>query len=151
MRTIPVMAIILIAILWFSSDIVPVFAALLMALPVVTGALERSIREIDKKLLEMAWIFRFSRSDRFWKVIVPQILPAILTSAHLTLGLCWKVVIAGEILAIPARGIGSEMQLAQLSIESETVFAWTLVVVLSAALSQLFLSLGDRLRRWKPL
>ncbi len=144
MRTIPVMAIILIAILWFPSGTVPVFAAVLMALPVVTGAVERGILGIDRKLLEMAWIFRLSRSDRFRKVIVPQVVPSMLTAAHLSVGLCWKVVIAGEILTIPRSGIGGEMQLSQLSLESEAVFAWTVVVVVSAALTQGLLALGER-------
>jgi NitT/TauT family transport system permease protein len=71
----------------------------------------------------------------------------MLTAAHLSVGLCWKVVIAGEILTIPRSGIGGEMQLSQLSLESEAVFAWTVVVVVSAALTQALLDLGERLGR----
>ncbi|ADK82249.1 ABC transporter permease [Sediminispirochaeta smaragdinae] len=143
MRTVPVMAVILIAILWFPSTVVPIFAAVLMALPVVIGAVERGILEIDSKLVEMAHIFRVPPVERLRRVIIPQLVPSILTAAHLTLGLCWKVVVAGEIFTIPRSGVGAQMQLAQLSLESEAVFAWTVVVVISAALSQALLSLAD--------
>jgi NitT/TauT family transport system permease protein len=37
------------------------------------------------------------------------------------------------------------MQLSQLSLESEAVFAWTVVVVVSAALTQGLLALGERI------
>lgn len=143
-RTVPVMAVILLAILYFPSALVPVFAAILMALPLVAGAVEGAIRGLDQKLMEMALVFRISRADRVKKIMIPQLLPILYATAHSSIGLCWKVVVAGEILSIPRLGIGSRMQLAQLSLETSQVFAWTLTAILGAGLSQLLFRLSGK-------
>jgi NitT/TauT family transport system permease protein len=146
-RTVPVMAVILIAILYFSSTMVPVFAALLMALPMVAGAIEGAIRGLDHDLMEMAQVFRLSGSEKLKRIVIPQLIPVIYSAAHISIGLCWKVVIAGEILSIPRLGIGSRMQLAQLSLETAEVLAWTVTAIGGAGISQLFFRLSDRKRR----
>ena len=129
-KSTPVVAVILIAILWFGSDKVPVFVAILMTLPVMTESTIEGILKTDKGLLEMAHAYHFRRIDKLLYVQLPSALPYLLTGAGTSVGLTWKVVIAGEILSIPRHGIGSEMQTAKIQLETVRVFSLTLLAIL---------------------
>ncbi|MCK7479694.1 MAG: hypothetical protein M0C28_22085 [Candidatus Moduliflexus flocculans] len=61
--------------------------------------------------------------------------PHLASASHGALGLCWKVVVAGEVLAEPARALGTGMQGARVQLETAEVFAWTLAGILLCALT----------------
>jgi len=52
------------------------------------------------------------------------------------LGLTWKVVIAGEVLAQPLHGIGTGMFQAKLYLETGEVFAWTVCAIVLSAVTE---------------
>jgi NitT/TauT family transport system permease protein len=52
------------------------------------------------------------------------------------LSLCWKVVVAAEVLVQPLRALGTGMQRAKAQLETAELFAWTLGTVLAAAAAQ---------------
>jgi NitT/TauT family transport system permease protein len=56
-----------------------------------------------------------------------------------SLGLGWKVTVAAEVLSSPKFSIGTKLYKAKIYIESEQLFAWTIVViVLSLILEYIF-------------
>jgi len=57
------------------------------------------------------------------------------------LGLTWKVVIAGEVLAQPLHGIGTGMFQAKLYLETGEVFAWTVCAIVLSAVTEGLLNL----------
>ena len=135
-KTTPVMSIILIAIVWFHTGTVPVFAAFLITFPIIIENCAAGIRETDKHLIEMAALYQIPALDVLVSVSIPSMLPYIISGARTAIGLTWKVIVAGEILSLPRNGIGSQMQLSQLNLETGKVFAWTLIAILLSALSQ---------------
>jgi NitT/TauT family transport system permease protein len=138
----PVMAIILIAFIWFRSGTVPVFAAFLMGFPVLYQNLVIGMEKRDRHLLEMGSIYGLNHAQMLRYITIPSLLPYILGGAKGALGMTWKVVIAGEILTVPKQGIGSSMQFAQLNLETSEVMAWTVVaIILTAASDGLFTGL----------
>ncbi len=138
-KSTPVVSFILIALLWFGSSFVPVFVAVLMTLPVMTEAIANGVRSSDPKLLEMARVYRFSARDRILHIQVPSAMPFFLGGAGASLGLTWKVVVAGEILSVPKFGIGSAMQTAKVHLETARVFSLTIAaILLSVATEFLF-------------
>lgn len=139
-RSTPIMSVILIAIVWFHTGTVPVFAAFLITFPVVVENCISGIRETDKLLLEMAGMYRVSPRDILIHISIPSMVPYIISGARTAIGLTWKVVVAGEVLSLPRHGVGTQLQLSQLSLETGKVFAWTVVAVVLSALSQLILS-----------
>ncbi len=139
-KTTPVMSVILIAIVWFRTGTVPVFAAFLITFPVIVENCITGIRETDRHLIEMADLYQIPPLDILINISIPSMLPYIISGARTTIGLTWKVIIAGEILSLPRNGIGSQMQLSQLNLETGKVFAWTLVAIILSALSQGFFS-----------
>jgi NitT/TauT family transport system permease protein len=76
--------------------------------PLMTEAIANGVRSSDPKLLEMARVYRFSARDRILHIQVPSAMPFFLGGAGASLGLTWKVVVAGEILSVPKFGIGAQ-------------------------------------------
>ena len=138
-KSVPVVAFILIAILWFGSGIVPVFVAILMTLPVMAEATAQGVRAADKKLLDMAHVYRMSRRSILMNIRIPSAMPFILAGAASSFGLTWKVVIAGEILSFPERGLGSAMQTAKVHLETPRVFSLTIVTILMSVVTEALL------------
>lgn len=126
----PVVSFILIALLWFGSSFVPIFVSVLMTVPIMTEAIAQGVRSSDKKLLEMAKVYHFSKKNILLHIQLPSALPYFLGGAGSSLGLTWKVVVAGEILSVPRSGIGSAMQSAKIHLETPRVFSLTVTAIL---------------------
>ncbi len=137
----PVLSVILLAFIWFQSGTVPVFAAVLMTFPVVVQIVMTGVRERDRELLEMARVYRFTRSQTLFHITLPSITPYFLSGARSALGLTWKVVVAAEVLTVPRHGIGSAMQFAQINLDTSRLLAWTAAAVMLSVLSEVLFDL----------
>lgn len=139
-RATPVVAFILIALFWFKSGNVPVFVCVLMTLPIMTTAVANGFTKSDEKLLGMAKVFNFNRSQIFRYIQLPTLVPFFLNGMVSTFGLCWKVVAAGEVLSLPKYAAGTILQKAQVHLETSTVMAVAIMlVVVSFLLEQVFM------------
>lgn len=139
-RTVPVVSLILIAVFVFQSTAVPIFAAVLMALPVMTNAVSASFdfSESDKKNLDMARVFGFTKRQIFRFVLVPKMKTNVASGLISVFGMTWKVVAAGEVLSLPKKALGSLLQTAQVHLETTDVYAYSLaIVILSFVLESL--------------
>lgn len=147
-RTTPVMSIILIALIWFHTDMVPVYVSLLVAFPIVCGNVIEGIRRVDDKLLEMAHVFRVRQRRILWELLLPSVFPYFLAGASTALGITWKVVIAAEVLSQPVHALGSGLYEAKIQLETAEVFAWTGIAILLSGLSEWALNLVMRRIPW---
>ncbi|MFW5710590.1 MAG: ABC transporter permease [bacterium] len=147
-RTTPIMSVILIALLWFKTGTVPIFSSFLIAFPVITQNIIIGIRQTDQRLLQMGRAYGLGARRRLIHISIPSVVPYLISGAQTALGLTWKVVVAAEVLSLPNWGVGSEMQLSQMSLETAQVFAWTAVAILLSAVSQWILSLVIRALPW---
>jgi NitT/TauT family transport system permease protein len=138
----PVMPVILIAFLVFGQERTPVFAAFLMIFPVMTANALAGIRALDSSYRELVRVFKITAFDTLRYLYLPGILPFVLAGLRSALSLCWKVVVAAEVLVQPLRSLGAGMQLAKAHLETPELFAWTAATVIAAAFSQLLLSLA---------
>jgi NitT/TauT family transport system permease protein len=137
----PVMAVILIAFLILGTDRTPLFTAFLMVFPVMAANTIAGINSVNPKLIELFAVYHLSRRERLSSLYLPAIAPFILGGLRSSLSLCWKVVVAAEVLVQPILALGTGMQRARSQLETAELFAWTAGTVLAAALSQLLLSL----------
>ena len=144
-RATPVTSFIVLALVWLSNARVPVLTGFLMTLPIVFSALDQAIRAVDPQLLEMAEAFRFGRLRTLRHVIIPSVLPAFAESALAAVGLCWKAVVAAEVIGVPKLAVGSRLYEAKIYLETDSLLAWTLtIVLLSVALEALLRRLTAR-------
>lgn len=108
-----------------------------MTIPVMTDAITQGVRSSDPKLLEMAEVYRLSKRDILVNIHLPSALPYFIGGAGASLGLTWKVVVAGEILSSPKMGIGSAMQVAKIHLETPRVFSLTVTAIFLCIITEL--------------
>lgn len=129
-RATPVASFIILALVWMSSGTVPVFAASLMALPIVWGNLTQGIAAVDRGLLEMAAAYQFGAMKTVRHVILPSVRGTFIAACGASIGLCWKAMIAAEVLGAPRGAIGTQLYNAKIYLQTDELFAWTLIVIL---------------------
>ncbi|MCK4540984.1 MAG: ABC transporter permease subunit [Spirochaetales bacterium] len=135
-RTTPVMSVILLGMIWFKTDNVPIFVCLLTIFPVITASVMEGIRNVDPGLLSMAQVYKVPMAGTILHVHLPSILPYVIAGAGASIGLTWKVVIAAEVLSQPFHALGTGLQYAQATLETGEVFAWTIAAVTLSGISE---------------
>ena len=140
-RSTPVASFIILALVWIKRDNVAIFIAFLMVLPILWGNVSRGIAECDRDLLEMAHVFRFSKKDMLRKVYLPSVRPYFFAGCSTALGLSWKAGVAAEVLSLPRHALGSELYYSKIYLETPTLFAVTLVVILLSVVLEFILRL----------
>lgn len=129
-RITPVVSIILMAMFIFTSNSVPVFVSVLMSLPIIVTSVCTGFSKIDKKELDVAKIYKLSKIQTFKYVTLPSVKPFIFSGLLSSWGLTWKVVVAGEVLCLPKNSIGFLLENSQVHLETATVFALTIILIL---------------------
>lgn len=106
LRPISPIAWIPLAILWFGvSDLAPIFLIFISSVfPLITSATS-AVRNIPKTYFLAAKSFNLRGWSLYSKMILPAILPQLLTSIRVSLGLAWVVVVAAEMIAVNS-GLG---------------------------------------------
>ncbi len=106
MRPISPIAWIPIAILWFGvGDVAPVFLIFLAAVFPLIVQTSAGVHAIDARYLRAAENFGVPRAKLFRQVIVPAVLPEVLTGMRIALGVAWLVVVAAEMI-VRSSGLG---------------------------------------------
>lgn len=129
LRSTPSMAFIVLALIWFKGDWVTIFVIFLVVFPMITQNVIEGIRNINGELLEMVTVFRLSQWRRLTALYLPSVASYLAAGVAAGLGITWKVLIAAEVLAYPRMGIGTQMDTARTYLETDKVFAWSLVVI----------------------
>lgn len=150
LRSTPVIAIILLALIWLNASSVPVFIAILTMFPFICTNTIDGIRSVDRQLVEMAWVYKISRFHIAKEVYLPAIMPFIISGASSAMGIGWRAIIIGEVLSQPRYGIGTVMQSAQTFLNVDAVIAWTIIaVLLSYVFEQIIRSIEKRIVVWR--
>jgi NitT/TauT family transport system permease protein len=138
----PVMSLILIVFLILGAGRTPVFTAFLMVFPVMAANTIEGIHRVDSGLRELFTVYGMNRRELLTRLYFPSITPFVLGGLRSSLSLCWKVIVASEVLVQPAASLGAGMQQANSRLETPELFAWTVATVAAAALTQGVLSLA---------
>ena len=128
-RALPTIAVILVVMIMLpSSFAVPIAVAFLVGFPVIYSAFQREITS-EAKLLQVCDVYNVCRSKKVRHVLLPLVGRAVLPQCKDTFPLCVKVVIAGEVLALPHLGLGRDMYVAKVNLETASVLALTLLAL----------------------
>ena len=150
MRSIPVVAFILLALIWFKSGSVPVFIGILTMFPMICTNVIEGIRNVDGKLVEMAKFYQISEKRIIREVYVPAIAPFVVSGISSAFGIGWRAIVIGEVLSQPKFGIGSRMHAAQSFLNVDVLIAWTLIAILISFLFEKIIRWGEKnLIKWK--
>jgi ABC-type nitrate/sulfonate/bicarbonate transport system ATPase subunit/ABC-type nitrate/sulfonate/bicarbonate transport system permease component len=129
-RSVPVISLVLIALIWLAPPNLPAFIAFFTMFPILYQHILSGLEHTDPKLVEMAKVFRKNAIERLFHIFWPSARKHIYAGASTALGFGWRAVIIGEVLASPVFGIGTSMKKAQAYINMPELLAWTLIAVI---------------------
>lgn len=144
LRSTPVISFILLALIWFRVDMVPIFIAFLTMFPFICTNVIDGIKNVDRDLVEMANIYRVPHHKIIQKVYLPAIVPFIFSGASSAMGFGWRAIIIGEVLSQPRFGIGTAMQTAQTYLLVKEVIAWTIIAIIISSFFEMLLRRVER-------
>ncbi len=133
-KSVPVASFVIIALLWFSASWLSSFVSFLIVLPIVYTNLLSGIRAADKRLVEMAAVFRMTKINRIRFIYFPSVKPFLLSGTKLSAGLAWKAGVAAELIGIPEGSVGERLYFSKLFLDTADMIAWTVVVIVISVL-----------------
>ncbi len=136
LRSLPTVAILLISLIWFKSNITPIFVASLIVLPILYRSITDGVKNIDKNLMEMSEDFNVSFFRKLFLLYIPSIKPFLLNALTLSIGFAIKVIVTAEVLSQPKNGIGSALYLAKVQLDTAELFAWAVISIVIAIVLQ---------------
>lgn len=149
-RSVPVISLILLALIWFNSGSVPVFIAFLTMFPFIFTNVAEGVKSVDSNLIIMAKLYRTNWKKIIRELYIPAIMPFIISGVSSSMGIGWRAIIIGEVLSQPKFGIGTKMQSAQIFLNVDAVIAWTLIAVLISFGFEKIIRLSEKkLIKWR--
>lgn len=147
---VPAICWVLFAILWFRGQEFRIFFVLFaVCLPGYVIDIFDAIRNIPFQLREMILSFRPSTAQFVRKLILPAIVPNILTSWKVNLGLGIRVVTIAELVGT-LTGIGYALNFALGQQSIREITAWTIVLVVALlSLQGVIYLIEKKLLRWR--
>jgi NitT/TauT family transport system permease protein len=130
LQGIPALSWVVIAIIWFHGiEFRILFIMVMTTLPAFTFQILDAFRSMSKDLFEMTMSFRPRRWTLFRVLIVPTIVPGILTAWKVNLGNAARVVVVAELVGATG-GVGYQLLRQQQLFDMAGAIAWTLQLVL---------------------
>ena len=148
---VPALSWTLIVILWFSGTETRILVLMVaISFPVFAHSILDAIKGVSKEWMEMTLVFRPTRTQVLRMLILPAIIPHVLTAWKVAVGFAVRVVIVAELVGASS-GVGYQMLQQQALFNMSGVLAWTLVLVVSGLAMQFLISVVEsRLLRWRP-
>jgi NitT/TauT family transport system permease protein len=128
LRPISPLAWIPLAMLWFGIGDVPaiflIFLASFFSLVVATTI---AVEGISDMYFQVAANFNFTRYETVTKVVLPAILPEVVTALRLTIAIAWLIVVAAEMIAVQS-GLGYLILDSRNALRMDYVFVGMIVI-----------------------
>ena len=152
MKSVPVVAFIIVVLIWVPSRDLSIVIAFLMGFPIVYTNVLEGLDSTDRDLLDAAAVLGIEAWGLVKCVYGPHLVPYAQAACSLALGMCWKAGVAAEVIGLPAHTIGEHLYDAKVYLQTPDLFAWTIVIV---ALSLVFEFAFKRIlhtatKRWRP-
>ncbi len=150
LRPIPPIAWIGLALLWFGLGLnSAVFLVFIGAFfPILLNTVS-GVRNVDKKLIEVAYTFGARDLEVLRKVVIPASLPTIFTGMRVGMGIGWMCVVAAEMVAVKY-GLGNLIIEASNFLQTDRVFVGMITIgILGLIINVIFQIAGDRIFAWQ--
>lgn len=142
LKSIPLVCIIVLLLLWVGSRRVSALAVFLVVLPAVYFSVLEGLDAQDGKLKEVLGRMDVSGLRLFLVDTWQQLLPYLIGTSRNVCGMAWKAGVAAEVIGSPRGTIGEQVYQAKLLLATSDLFAWTIAIVLASwACERLFLLL----------
>jgi NitT/TauT family transport system permease protein len=148
---IPALVTIILCYVWFGLvESAAIAAVVINKLPNVIVTVREGTRALDRDLMEMAEVYRFSRLKTLRHVVWPQLYPFVLAASRTGLALIWKIILVVELLG-RSNGMGYQLHLFFQMFNVSAILAYTLAFVVVVQFIELAIlkPLDRHARRWR--
>lgn len=152
LRAIPSLAWVPLLLLWLGIDEAPKITLIAIgALFPVYLAVQSGVRNVDRKLVEVARAFGLAPTAIALRVLLPASLPSLYTGLRQALSLSWMFLVAAELIAA-TRGIGYLLTDGRETGRADVVLAAILVLAVLGKLSDSALKISEaHALRWRDV
>lgn len=151
LKAAPVASFVVLFLIWWDSEFLSVAVTFCVVLPNLYVNTLEGIKSTDRELLEMAEVFSMPFRNRFFYIYRPALSPFLTGSIQVAAGMSWKSGVAAEVIGTPKFSVGEQIYMAKVYLDTASVFAWTLAVIVLSILFERFLMYLWRLfLQWNP-
>ena len=130
MKAVPVVSFTVLVLIWAGSRALSLYVTAAVVLPILyLNALE-GLLGTDKKLLELAEVYRMGFPARLRGIYLPGIRPQLLGALELAVGMAWKSGVAAEVIGQSVGSLGNSLYRAKIYLETDQVLAVSAVTAL---------------------
>lgn len=140
-KTIPIASFIILLLIWTSAQNISFAISFLIVFPIIYSNILIGLESIDKKLIEMSFVFKVSTYKKIRYIFLSQIIPHIKSSTSIALGLCWKAGVAAEVIGIPKNSIGEHLYNAKIYLDTSSLMAWTIMIIFISIIFEKFFNI----------
>lgn len=127
---IPALVVIVLAYVWIGlNEVAAIGAVALNKIPNVVVTMREGAKALEPAYREVGEVFRFSRWERFWHIVLPQMQPFIAASTRSGIALIWKIVLVVELLG-RSNGVGFQIHLYFQLFDVAAILGYTMAFVL---------------------
>lgn len=127
---VPALVIIILCYVWFGlNEMAAILAVSLNKIPMVAVIMREGSRAIEKDYLDVGQFYKIGKKKLFFKVVLPQLYPYLLSSARSGLSLIWKIVLVVELLG-RSNGVGFKLYGFFQFFDISGILAYTLAFVI---------------------
>lgn len=118
------------------GNVLPELVAVLMVIPIIWQNLMNGYNSVDKNLSEVCDIYEFSNFKRFKTLTFPALFKYFIPALITAVGIAFKAEISMEILLYSVDCIGGAIFDAKQISETDTVFAWAVIIVILGIITE---------------
>jgi NitT/TauT family transport system permease protein len=148
---VPALSWVVFAVIWFAQVEVRIaFILLIGTLPAFALYIDSAVQSVNLDLIHLGQAFRASRTQSLTKIILPAIVPEIMSAWTVNLGNGVRVAVIAELIGSTV-GVGFQLLQAQSVFDMAGAVAWTLSLVAVLFVYQGIISFCEgRLLAWRP-
>lgn len=148
---IPALSWVIFAVIWFSNVELRIgFILLIVTMPSFALYIDGAVRSVNLDLIHLGQAFRANQMQQYRMIIIPAIIPEVISSWVVNLGTAVRVAMVAELIGSNI-GVGFQLLNAQAVFDMAGAIAWTLSLVALLSLFQAMINfLEGRLLGWRP-
>lgn len=139
LRTIPVVAIIIVLLVFIGNQRASIYITSLVMIPMMYEGILSGMKNINSNILDEIKIQSNINPYIIRHIFIPLVRPHIVVAIISSLGLGIKVLVMSEFIATPRLSIAKEMFNYQSALQLEGIFAWTIIIVIMIMVLELLI------------
>ena len=129
MKSIPVASFVVLLLIWQGADDLSVWISFFVVFPNACVSMKNGLKAVDRRLLEMADIFKIRGFRRLLYIYRPALMRFLSSGMEICVGMAFKSGVAAEVIGVPDFSIGERIYISKIYLDTPGLFAWTIALI----------------------